>query len=87
MIVNPANKEFNFLNHGAPGGEWDMTIILLMIHIPLIVAAKFGAKNEKLKFGLITVSNKLTLSWISLDNSNNSKSSIILSSNFCFFST
>ncbi len=55
MIVNAANKEFNFLNHGAPGGEWDMTIILLMIHIPLIVAAKFGAKNEKLKFGLITV--------------------------------
>tara|TARA_B100001029_G_scaffold145235_1_gene125475 strand:+ start:1861 stop:2082 length:222 start_codon:yes stop_codon:yes gene_type:complete len=55
LIVNAANKEFNFLNHGAPGGEWDMTIILLMIHIPLIVAAKFGEKNEKLRFGLITV--------------------------------
>ena len=55
MIVNVENKEFYFLNHGAPGGEWDMTIILLMIHIPLIVAAKFGAKNEKLRFGLITV--------------------------------
>ena len=55
MIINVGNKEFYFLNHGAPGGEWDMTIILLMIHIPLIVAAKFGAKNEKLRFGLITV--------------------------------
>ena len=55
MIVNVENKEFNFLNHGASGGEWDMTIILLMIHMPLIVAAKFGAKNEKLRFGLITV--------------------------------
>tara|TARA_B100001996_G_scaffold196595_1_gene150637 strand:+ start:1165 stop:1386 length:222 start_codon:yes stop_codon:yes gene_type:complete len=55
LIVSTRNIEFIFLNHGEAGGEWDITIILLMIHMPLIVAAKFGAKNEKLKFGLITV--------------------------------
>ncbi len=55
MIANKRNIEFILFNHGDPGGEWDMTIILLMVHMPLIVAAKFGSKNEKLKFGLITV--------------------------------
>jgi len=55
LIVNKENLDIVFFNHGDIGGDWDITIILLMIHIPLIVAAKFGSKNKKLRFGLITV--------------------------------
>ena len=55
MNLNYENLGNSFLDHGASSKEWDMTIILLLLHVPLLITAKYGAKNKKLKFGLVSV--------------------------------
>lgn len=55
MKLNYENQDNSFLDHEASGKEWDMTIILLLLHVPLLITVKYGAKNKKLKFGLVSV--------------------------------
>ncbi len=50
MII-PINHSQNLsiYNHGITDNQFDTTIILLLLHIPLIIGAKISKKNKTIK--------------------------------------
>ena len=56
MII-PINKYKNLsiYNHGIIDNQFDTTIILLLLHIPLIIGAKISKKNKTIKIILFLI--------------------------------
>ena len=50
MII-PINhyQNLNIYDHGITDNQFDTTIILLLLHIPLIIGAKISKKNKTIK--------------------------------------
>ena len=47
MIINKNHHEIiDYFDHGISDNEFDTTIILLLLHIPLIIGAKISKRNE-----------------------------------------
>jgi len=54
MKINKDNLKIDFFEHAEPG-QLDLTIILLLIHIPMIAATRITSKYKKLRLGLFMV--------------------------------
>ena len=47
MIINENYHEIiNYFDHGISNNNFDTTIILLLLHIPLIIGAKISKRNR-----------------------------------------
>lgn len=50
MIVPISNyQNLSIYDHGITDNQFDTTIILLLLHIPLIIGAKISKKNKTIK--------------------------------------
>lgn len=54
MKINKDNLKIDFFEHAEPG-QLDLTIILLLIHIPMIAATRITSKYKRLRLGLFMV--------------------------------
>ena len=54
MKINKDNLKIDFFEHAEPG-QLHLTIILLLIHIPMIAAARITSKYKRLRLGLFMV--------------------------------
>ena len=54
MKINKDNLKIDFFEHAEPG-QLDLTIILLLIHIPMIAATRITSKYKRLRLGLFIV--------------------------------
>ncbi len=49
MIIKKNYESINYFDHGISNNEFDTTIILLLLHIPLIIGAKISKKNQSIR--------------------------------------
>jgi len=49
MIIKKNYESINYFDHGVSNNEFDTTIILLLLHIPLIIGAKISKKNQSIR--------------------------------------
>tara|TARA_B110000438_G_scaffold197904_1_gene189396 strand:- start:1781 stop:2002 length:222 start_codon:yes stop_codon:yes gene_type:complete len=54
MNINNSNLKIEIFEHAEPD-QLDLTIILLLIHIPMIATARLGSKYKRLRLGLFLV--------------------------------
>lgn len=54
MKINKDNLKIDFFEHAEPG-QLDLTIILLLIHIPMIAATRITSKYKRLRLRLFMV--------------------------------
>jgi len=49
MIIKKNYESINYFDHVISNNEFDTTIILLLLHIPLIIGAKISKKNQSIR--------------------------------------
>ena len=49
IIPISSYQNLSIYDHGITDNQFDTTIILLLLHIPLIMGAKFSKKNKTIK--------------------------------------
>ncbi len=49
MIIKKNYELSTYFDHGISNNEFDTTIILLLLHIPLIIGAKISKKNQSIR--------------------------------------
>ena len=56
MIIPISNNQnLSIYDHGITDNQFDTTIILLLLHIPLIIGAKISKKNKTIKHLLFII--------------------------------